>query len=207
MLPLIGLAHAAWVLGTVLIAGGLGGAAFHPPAAALVHKYAGHHRGFAMSFHITSGTLGQAMAPLLFAPFVQRYGLRATPWLAVPGLAVLAGVLLRRVPPLARTAEDQRERRPRRALHGVRGERVGGDQLEGERPAGAELELELLADVGVEVVLGQAVEVLHALSSGRCRTAPADRGAGPGGGDCRRFGGGGQERRGCGAIAVYSGNG
>jgi len=96
----------AWVLASVLIIGGLGGAAFHPPAAALVHKYAGEHRGFAMSFHITSGTLGQAMAPLLFAPFVQRFGLRAIPWLILPGMAVLGGVLLRRVPSLERLHES-----------------------------------------------------------------------------------------------------
>jgi MFS transporter, FSR family, fosmidomycin resistance protein len=106
MLPLIGLAPAAWVLAAVLIIGGLGGAAFHPPAAALVHKYAGQHRGFAMSFHITSGTLGQAMAPLLFAPFVQRFGLRAIPWLILPGMAVLGGVLLRRVPSIERLHES-----------------------------------------------------------------------------------------------------
>jgi FSR family fosmidomycin resistance protein-like MFS transporter len=106
LLPLIGLAPTAWVLAAVLIAGGLGGAAFHPPAAALVHKYAGQHRGFAMSFHITSGTLGQAMAPLLFAPFVQRFGLRATPWLIIPGMAVLGGVLLRRVPRVERLHES-----------------------------------------------------------------------------------------------------
>jgi FSR family fosmidomycin resistance protein-like MFS transporter len=102
MLPLIGLAPTVWVLASVLVLGGLGGAAFHPPAAALVHKYAGEHRGFAMSFHITSGTLGQAMAPLLFAPFVQRFGLRAIPWLILPGMAVLGGILLRRVPSIER---------------------------------------------------------------------------------------------------------
>lgn len=106
MLPMVGLAPTAWMLASVLIIGGLGGAAFHPPAAALVHKYSGEHRGFAMSFHITSGTLGQAMAPLLFAPFVQRFGLRALPWLAVPGLAVLGGVLLRRVPAMERLHES-----------------------------------------------------------------------------------------------------
>ena len=59
-----------------------------------------------MSFHITSGTLGQAMAPLLFAPFVQRFGLRGMPWLVIPGLAVLVGVLLRRVPPIDRLYES-----------------------------------------------------------------------------------------------------
>ena len=52
------------MLAIVLIVGGLGGAAFHPPAAVLVHQHSGAHRGLAMSFHITSGTLGQAMAPL-----------------------------------------------------------------------------------------------------------------------------------------------
>jgi FSR family fosmidomycin resistance protein-like MFS transporter len=106
MLPLVGLAPSAWVLAAVLIVGGLGGAAFHPPAAALVHKYAGRHRGFAMSFHITFGSLGQAMAPLLFAPFVQQFGLRGTPWLVIPGLAVLVGVLLRRIPPIAQPHES-----------------------------------------------------------------------------------------------------
>jgi MFS transporter, FSR family, fosmidomycin resistance protein len=105
-LPLVGLAPTVWVLAAVLILGGLGGAAFHPPAAALVHRYAGQHRGFAMSFHITFGSLGQAMAPLLFAPFVQRFGLSATPWLVIPGVAVLLGVLLRRVPRVGRLHES-----------------------------------------------------------------------------------------------------
>jgi FSR family fosmidomycin resistance protein-like MFS transporter len=101
LLPLIGLATDAWTLAFLLVLGGLGGAAFHPPAAALVHRYAGAHRGLAMSFHITSGTLGQAVAPLLFAPFAQAYGLGATPWLLVPAL-VLLGFLLRKVPSFER---------------------------------------------------------------------------------------------------------
>ena len=106
ILPFVGLAPSVGVLAAVLILGGLGGAAFHPPAAALVHRYAGQHRGFAMSFHITSGSLGQAMAPLLFAPFVQRFGLSATPWLVIPGVAVLFGFLLRRVPAVERLHES-----------------------------------------------------------------------------------------------------
>jgi FSR family fosmidomycin resistance protein-like MFS transporter len=105
LLPLIGLASNAWWLGLLLVLGGLGGAAFHPPAAALVHRYAGQHRGLAMSFHITSGTLGQAIAPLAFAPFVQVYGLRATPWLMVPAVVLLAGFLLRKLPSFDRLQE------------------------------------------------------------------------------------------------------
>jgi len=105
LITLIGLAPTPLVLAVVLVAGGLGGAAFHPPAAALVHRFAGAQRGLAMSVHITSGTVGQAMAPLVFAPFVQQFGLRATPLLMVPALAVLLFVLLRRIPPVERLAE------------------------------------------------------------------------------------------------------
>jgi FSR family fosmidomycin resistance protein-like MFS transporter len=105
ILPLVGLAPNPMVLATVLILGGLGGAAFHPPAAALVHQRSGDQRGLAMSFHITSGTLGQAFAPLLFAPFVEEYGLSATPLLMVPALIVLGAVLLRRMPAIGRLQE------------------------------------------------------------------------------------------------------
>jgi FSR family fosmidomycin resistance protein-like MFS transporter len=107
VLPLIGLAPNARALALVLVLGGLGGAAFHPPAAALVHQHSGAQRGLAMSFHITSGTLGQALAPLAFAPFVQHYGLPATPILVVPALIVLGAVLLRRIPSIERLQEAQ----------------------------------------------------------------------------------------------------
>jgi len=102
ILPLIGLAPTSVMVAMVLILGGLGGAAFHPPAAVLVHQHSGEQRGLAMSFHITSGTLGQAIAPLAFAPFVQRFGLKATPLLMVPALIVLGTVLLRRLPAIHR---------------------------------------------------------------------------------------------------------
>jgi FSR family fosmidomycin resistance protein-like MFS transporter len=52
--------------------------------------------------------LGQAIAPLAFAPFVQRYGLSATPLLIIPAVIVLAAVLLRRMPATERlqTSEE-----------------------------------------------------------------------------------------------------
>src|SRR5687768_3235405 len=105
ILPIIGLTTNVWTLAAVLVAGGLGGAAFHPPAAALVHRYAGERKGLAMSFHITAGNLGQAMAPLLFAPYVQVFGLRATVWLMVPALALLGAVVLPRLPAFDRLQE------------------------------------------------------------------------------------------------------
>jgi MFS transporter, FSR family, fosmidomycin resistance protein len=105
VVTLIGLAQNVWMLGAALIIGGLGGAAFHPPAAALVHRYSGDRRGLSMSFHITSGTLGQAVAPLIFAPVAQRYGLGAIPWLMVPAVAILGFGLLPRVPHIDRLQE------------------------------------------------------------------------------------------------------
>src|SRR6187397_266447 len=73
------------VLAATLIVGGLGGAAFHPPAAALAHRLGGDHPGLAMSVHITGGTLGFSLGPLLFAPVAQRFGLAWTPLLLLPG--------------------------------------------------------------------------------------------------------------------------
>jgi MFS transporter, FSR family, fosmidomycin resistance protein len=103
-ITLIGLAPDAVTLALVLVLGGLGGAAFHPPAAAMVHRLSGAQRGMAMSTHITSGTVGQAMAPLAFAPFVQQFGLPATPFLMIPALIALL-VLLRRIPTFERLQE------------------------------------------------------------------------------------------------------
>ncbi len=76
------------MLALILFAGGLGGAAFHPPAAALAHRLGGTRPGLAMSVHITGGTLGFSLGPLLFAPFAERFGVEWTPLLAIPGLIV-----------------------------------------------------------------------------------------------------------------------
>jgi FSR family fosmidomycin resistance protein-like MFS transporter len=104
VLSLVGPAPNVWALAAVLIIGGLGGAAFHPPAAAVVHRLAGSRQGLAMSFHITGGSLGFALGPLLFAPFAELYGLRWTPLLMLPALTLLA-LFLRSVPPIERLHE------------------------------------------------------------------------------------------------------
>lgn len=99
VLSLAGLATSRLGLAAILIVGGLGAAAFHPPAAALAHRLGGERRGLAMSVYITGGTLGFALGPLCFAPFAQRFGIEWTPILALPGLVVVA-FFLRRVPPI-----------------------------------------------------------------------------------------------------------
>jgi MFS transporter, FSR family, fosmidomycin resistance protein len=99
LLSLVGVARTRYELAAVLIAGGLGAAAFHPPAAALAHRLGGNRPGFAMSVYITGGTLGFSLGPLLFAPFAQHFGLEWTPLLAIPGLLVVT-FFVRRVPPI-----------------------------------------------------------------------------------------------------------
>jgi FSR family fosmidomycin resistance protein-like MFS transporter len=99
VLSLIGTATSPLMLAAILVAGGMGAAAFHPPAAALAYRLGGAHPGLAMSVYITGGTLGFALGPLMFAPFAERFGLTWTPLLALPGLAVVC-FFLTRVPPL-----------------------------------------------------------------------------------------------------------
>lgn len=100
MLSLVGLAPTTEWLAVVLIVGGLGAAAFHPPGAMLAHRFSGASTGFGMSVFIGGGTIGFALAPLLFPAVAERFGLGATAWLIIPGLAVLA-VVLRGLPETA----------------------------------------------------------------------------------------------------------
>jgi len=97
VLSFIGTATTPVMLAAILIAGGLGAAAFHPPAAALAHRLGGERPGLSMSVYITGGTLGFSLGPLMFAPFAERFGLTWTPLLALPGLLVV-GFFLTRVP-------------------------------------------------------------------------------------------------------------
>jgi MFS transporter, FSR family, fosmidomycin resistance protein len=107
ILSLIGLAGSPLTLGIILVLGGLGGAAFHPPAAALVYKLADHRKGLAMSAHLSGGSLGFAAAPVLFAPFIAYMGLRWSPLIVIPGLLALAWTL-RQVPEMSRPHAHER---------------------------------------------------------------------------------------------------
>ncbi len=92
-LSLAGLATSPLMLALILVVGNLGSAAFHPTAAAIVNRIGGPHRGLAMSVHVSGGAVGNAIAPLIFAPYVQRFGLAWTPLLALPALLLLARIL------------------------------------------------------------------------------------------------------------------
>jgi FSR family fosmidomycin resistance protein-like MFS transporter len=106
VLSMIGIAPTVPWLAATLVVGGLGAAAFHPPAAALAHRLGGSRPGLAMSVHITGGTLGFALGPLMFAPAAQHFGLEWTPVLAIPGLLVVL-FFLTRVPPIEPHPHDR----------------------------------------------------------------------------------------------------
>jgi FSR family fosmidomycin resistance protein-like MFS transporter len=95
ILSLIGLSWSVISLAFILTIGGLGLAAFHPSAAAVVQRVGGAKRGLSMSTHVTMGTIGFAIGPLMFAWFVEHVGLSWTPVLAIPGLILLAFILPR----------------------------------------------------------------------------------------------------------------
>lgn len=86
----------------MLVAGGLGVAAFHPAGAMLAHRFSLSRPGYAMAVYVTSGTLGFAAGPLAIALVAERLGLSWVPVLIVPGLAVVF-LALRRLPPVEGT--------------------------------------------------------------------------------------------------------
>ncbi len=92
LLSLVGVLENYLLLFVVVTLAGLGTAAFHPQASALVSASSGRRKGFMQACFVAAGNVGWALPPLLVVPFVQAYGLRSTPWLVVPG--VLVAILL-----------------------------------------------------------------------------------------------------------------
>jgi FSR family fosmidomycin resistance protein-like MFS transporter len=87
-IPLTGIIPYFWMLVLFVCLGSVGSSMFHPTAAGMVEPYAGRHFGLAMSIFGTGGTLSFALGPLFISWFVGRYGLNATPYSMILGLAV-----------------------------------------------------------------------------------------------------------------------
>ncbi len=103
VLSLIGLVQHQAVLALVLVVGGLGVAAFHPPGAMVAHTAGRLKPGTAMAVFVTSGSVGFALSPLIVANAAGRYGLGATTWFLLPGLA--CALLFARLVPALPLAE------------------------------------------------------------------------------------------------------
>ena len=88
LLSCIGLTHSSTMLILIAALSGLGAAAFHPQASAMVSAASGQKKGFYQAVFGASGNLGWALTPLLVIPLVERYGLEVTPYFVIPGLIV-----------------------------------------------------------------------------------------------------------------------
>ena len=91
---MLGLAPHYVVLIALAMLNGLGTAAYHPQAAAMVVAVAGERKATMMSLYLMGGNVGFALGPLLVTRLASDWGLRATPLAVLPGLAGAALVYL-----------------------------------------------------------------------------------------------------------------
>ncbi len=88
LLSLIGMTSNYYLLLVLAALAGLGTAAFHPQAAAMVSAVSGARKGFFQSIFIAGGNVGWALTPLMVIPLIKTYGMEITPVFAVPGMLV-----------------------------------------------------------------------------------------------------------------------
>ena len=82
------------VLVAMVFLSGMGMAAFHPHASSNATTTLRGNKARAMALFISSGTLGLAVGPTVFSFFTGRYGLSGAGFLALPGIAITALLLV-----------------------------------------------------------------------------------------------------------------
>jgi len=90
LISLIGLFQSYPLMILLATLAGLGTAAFHPQASAMVSSVSGDQKGFFQSLFVAAGNAGWALTPLFVVPIIQAYGLEATPVFVIPGLFAAA---------------------------------------------------------------------------------------------------------------------
>ncbi|HWJ04012.1 MAG TPA: MFS transporter [Verrucomicrobiae bacterium] len=97
LLGLTGFINNYFLMLVVAALAGLGSAAFHPQASAMVGEIGGKRKGFILSGFIATGNFGLAVSPLFLLPLFDTYGIKAT-WVAmIPG--VLASLMVYKFAP------------------------------------------------------------------------------------------------------------
>ncbi len=89
-IPLVGIAPFYSVLILFISLGSIGSSMFHPTSAGMISTYSGRHLGFSMSIFNMGGTLAFGVGPIFITYFVRFYGLGASPFTMIIGLAVMA---------------------------------------------------------------------------------------------------------------------
>jgi MFS transporter, FSR family, fosmidomycin resistance protein len=100
-IALAGVAGSYALTFAVVVASGLGVAAYHPEASRFANYVAGERRATAMSFFSVGGNAGFALGPVLVTPLALAFGLEGTPLVALLPAAV-ALFQLRELPRLKR---------------------------------------------------------------------------------------------------------
>jgi FSR family fosmidomycin resistance protein-like MFS transporter len=90
LLCLVGVLKSYPLLVLTVALAGLGTAAFHPQASAMVTAVSGNRKGFYQALFVAAGNVGWALTPLMVVPFVENRGLGLTPLFVLPGVAVAA---------------------------------------------------------------------------------------------------------------------
>lgn len=100
LMSLIGVMPTVPLLFAIVIVGGLGSAALHPVAVALVNHHGGTRAGLGVGLFSAGGQIGAAIGPFAILALVAALGLQGTPWLMLPGLVL--GVAVWRLLPADR---------------------------------------------------------------------------------------------------------
>jgi FSR family fosmidomycin resistance protein-like MFS transporter len=95
---LLGVAPELWVVFLLIVAGGLGSAAFHPAAVVLARRVLPDRAQLAVSLFAAGGMIGMAFGPLAVLLIAAHAGLGFTPLLMIPGV-ILGDILWRFLPP------------------------------------------------------------------------------------------------------------
>jgi FSR family fosmidomycin resistance protein-like MFS transporter len=99
LLSLMGLAPGFWTLAVLLVLGGLGSAAFHPPGASLAARVGqGGRSGMRHAIFSFCGAAGHALGPLAVVWLVSRVGFDGM-WIAMLPVLVLGSLLWFVLPP------------------------------------------------------------------------------------------------------------
>jgi len=92
LFSLIGVVPDVYILFGLILVGGLGSSALHPPIASMARNAGKGKPELAVGLFSAGGTLGIAIGPIIIMVLLTNYGLSFTPWLMIPG--ILLGMLM-----------------------------------------------------------------------------------------------------------------
>ena len=103
----LGLATGFTAVVVLLIAGGLGTAAYHPHSTSQAGRLGAERKGIATAVFITCGTAGLGLGPLYLTAVIERFGFERLWISAIPAVALLPALLWRVPQPVRRPGRSK----------------------------------------------------------------------------------------------------